>query len=155
MCCRLSSHNVILLRDPLHCYTTYIKCSCCRNCCYLYNLFLLKRENLQLILRYSLFPENCLLKEFMQIHGLKGFQVFFFAKKYFESIDPYLSNVVRVACSKKFILFYVHGKSSTRCSSTLLQLYIADNLMNFYRLSIKALRQRKFYNNTRKSCERN
>ena len=98
--------------------------------------------------RYSLFPENCLLKEFMQIHGLKGFQVFFFAQKYFESIDPYLSNVVRVGCSEKIHTFYVYCKSSTRCSSTLLQLYIADNLMNFYRLSIKALRQRNFHNKT-------
>ena len=82
-------------------------------------------------------------------------QRFFFAQKYFESIDPYLSNVVRVGCSEKIHTFYVFCKSSTRCSSTLLQLYIADNLMNFYRLSIKALRQRNFYNNTSKSRERN
>ena len=84
----------------------------------------------------------------MQIHVLKGFKFFFFffVQKYFESIDRYLSNSEKVASSREnFYTFYSYYKSSTRCSRIQLQLYFADNLMNFYRLSIKSFKATKLF----------
>ena len=84
----------------------------------------------------------------MQIHVLKGFNFFFFffAQEYFESIDRYLSNSEKVASSREnFYTFYSYYKSSTRCSSIQLQLYFTNNLMNFYRLSIKTFKATKLF----------
>ena len=84
----------------------------------------------------------------MQIHVLKGFNFFFFffAQEYFKSIDRYLSNSEKVASSREnFYTFYSYYKSSTRCSSIQLQLYYTDNLMNFYRLSIKSFKATKLF----------
>ena len=84
----------------------------------------------------------------MQIHVLKGFNFFFFffAQEYFKSIDRYLSNSEKVASSREnFYTFYSYYKSSTRCSSIQLQLYFTDNLMNFYRLSIKSFKATKLF----------
>ena len=84
----------------------------------------------------------------MQIHVLKGFNFFFFffAQEYFESIDRYLSNSEKVASSREnFYTFYSYYKSSTRCSRIQMQLYFADNLMNFYRLSIKSFKATKLF----------